>query len=59
MKLMEFNFNEIKVKGLSIFVDNKEVICGLIGEVLKSVPHLRECKIKETNYYLDTFVIRL
>jgi hypothetical protein len=59
MKLKEFNFNEISVKGLSVFVDNKEIACGFIGEVLKKIPHLKEYEIKETNYYFDTFVIRL
>ena len=59
MKLKEFNFNEIPVKGLSIFVNDKEVAMGFIGEVLKKIPHLADHEIKETNYYFDTFVIRL
>lgn len=59
MKLREFNFNEISVKGLSIFVDDKEVAMGFIGDVLKEIPHLTDYTIKETNYYFDTFVIRL
>lgn len=59
MKLREFKFNEIPVKGLSIFVDGKEVASGFIGEVLRQIPHLADHEIKETNYYLDTFVIRL
>lgn len=59
MKLREFKFNEIPVKGLSIFIDGKEVASGFIGEVLRQIPHLADYEIKETNYYLDTFVIRL
>ena len=59
MKLREFNFNEIPVKGLSIFVDGKEIAMGFIGEVLRQIPHLADYEIKETNYYMDTFVIRL
>ena len=59
MKLKEFNFNEIPVKGLSIFVDGKEVAMGFIGDVLREIPYLAEHEIKETNYYMDTFVIRL
>jgi hypothetical protein len=59
MKLKEFNFNEIPVKGLSIFIEDKEVACGFMGEVLKQIPHLKDSEIKSTNYYFDTFVIRL
>ena len=59
MKLREFNFNEIPVKGLSIFLDDKELVMGFIGEVLMQVSHLADYEIKETNYYMDTFVIRL
>lgn len=59
MRLREFNFNEIEAKGLSIFVEDKEVAMGFIGEVLKQIPHLADYTIKEANYYFDTFVIRL
>lgn len=59
MKLREFKFNSIPVKGLSIYKDGKEVASGYIGEVLKKIPHLVDCEIKETNYYFDMFVIRL
>ena len=59
MKLRDFNFNKIPVKGLSIFVDDKEVAMGFIGDVLREIPHLANYEIKETNYYMDTFVIRL
>lgn len=59
MKLKEFNFNEIPVRGLSIFVDDKEVAMGFIGEVLREIPNLADHEIKSTNIYMDTFVIRL
>ncbi len=59
MKLKEFNFNNITVRGLSIFVDGKEVASGFIGEVLKKITHLKDYEIKDTNYYFDMFVIRL
>jgi len=59
MKLKEINFNEIPVRGLSIFVDDKEIASGFIGEVLRKIPHLANYEIKDTNYYFDTFVIRL
>lgn len=59
MKLGDFNFNAIPVKGLAIFVDNKLVESGFIEEVLKKIPQLKDYKIKDTNYYFDEFVIRL
>ncbi len=59
MKLKEFNFNTIPVKGLSIFVGDKEIESGFIGEVLRKIPHLKDYEIKSTNYFFDMFVIRL
>lgn len=59
MKLKEFKFNDIPVKGLSIFVGKKEVANGFIGEVLREIPHLAEHEIVDTNIYFDEFVIRL
>ena len=59
MKLREFNFNNILVRGLSVFVNDKCVSEGFIGEVLREVPHLADYEIKDTNYYFDQFVIRL
>jgi len=59
LKLREFNFNQIPVKGLSIFVGDKNVASGFIGEVLNQVTHLADYKIKSTNYFFDMFVIRL
>ena len=59
LKLEQFNFSNITVRGLSIFIDNKEVICGFVADVLKQISHLKNYEIKSTNYYFDTFVIRL
>ena len=59
MKLKEFNFNKIPVMGLAIFVDDKEIASGFIGDVLKKIPQLANNEIKETNTYFDEFVIRL
>ena len=59
MKLREFKFRELTVPGLSIFVDDKEVASGFIGEVLNEVVHLADYEIKSTNYFFDMFVIRL
>lgn len=61
MKLREFNFNQLKGEyiGLSIFVDDKQVAEGFIGEVLNSIPHLADKEIKKTNGFYDVFVIRL
>lgn len=60
MKLREFNFNEIPVKGLSIFVDEKEIAMGFIGEVLKAIPiECADYEIVSTNFFFDVFVIRL
>lgn len=35
MKFKHLNFNELGVRGLSIFVDGVEVAMGGIGEVLR------------------------
>ena len=59
MKLKEFNFNNIPVKELSVYVGEKEVAYSYIGEVLKKIPHLAEHEILSTNIYFGTFVIRL
>lgn len=59
MKLKDFNFNDIPVKELSVFVGKKEVEYDYIGEVLKRIPHLAEHEILSTNTYFSTFVIRL
>lgn len=52
MKLRDFKFNEIPVKGLSIFVGEKEVACGLIGEVLKGIPHLADFTVVSVPSYV-------
>lgn len=63
MKLRHFPFNCLKnrphIKGLSIFVDDKNVSTGTIGEVLRSIPHLADKDIKDVNEYFDLYVIRL
>lgn len=59
MKLKEFKFNSITVRGLAIYIDDKEVASGYIGEVLRQISYLKDYNIKETNYYFDEFVIRL
>jgi len=59
MKLREYKFKKLKVPGLSVYVDDKEVASGFIGEVLRQIPHLADYEIKRTNYYFDMFVIRL
>jgi len=40
-------------------MNDKEIASGFIGEVLRKIPHLANYEIKDTNYYFDTFVIRL
>jgi hypothetical protein len=59
MKLREFNFNDINARGLSVYVNGKEVATGFIDEVLKQIPHLADYEIKKTSYYFDVFVIYL
>jgi len=62
MKLEEFKFYELKaqgLKGLSVFVGEKEVASGFIVDVLKKIPHLAKYEIESTNTYFDTFVVRL
>ena len=62
MKLEEFKFYELKgkgLKGLSVFVGEKEVASGYIVDVLKIIPHLAKYEIESTNTYFDTFVVRL
>lgn len=59
MKLREVKFNDLNARYLSIFVDDKEVEFGLIGEVLRKIPHLADMEIKETGYFFEAYVIRL
>ena len=60
MKLREVKFNDISARGLSIFVDGKEIACGFIGEVLRAIPiECAEYEIVSTNYFFDIYVIRL
>ena len=60
MKLREVKFNDIPARGISIFVDGKEIACGFIGEVLRAIPiECAEYEIVSTNYFFDIYVIRL
>ena len=60
MKLREVKFNDIPVRGLSIFVDDKEIASGFIGEVLRKIPiECADYEIVSTNYFFDIYVIRL
>lgn len=66
MKLREFNFNSIPVRGLCIKeegptgMDVKRCFEGFIGEVLRAIPiSWADREIKETRYYFDIFVIEL
>lgn len=60
MTLHEVKFNDIPVHGLSIFVDDKEIACGFIGEVLRQIPiECADYEIVSTNFFFDIYVIRL
>ena len=66
MKLREFNFNSILVRGLciveegAISTDKERSFTGFIGEVLRAIPiSWADREIKETRYYFDIFVIEL
>jgi hypothetical protein len=59
MKLREFNFKELSVPYLSIYVEGKQIEFGFIGEVLRKIPHLADYEIKDINYYFECFIIRL
>ena len=60
MRLREIKFNDIPYKGISIFVDGKEISCGLIGDVLREIPiECADYEIESTNPFFDLFVIRL
>lgn len=66
MKLKEFNFNSIPVRGLcikeegTITTDKEKCFEGFIGETLRKIPiEWAEREIKETRFYFDIFVIEL
>lgn len=61
MKLREFKFNDIPLRGLSIMKDGKDVKTGFISEVLSSskVIALADMEIKDTRTYFDIFVIEV
>ena len=65
MKLKEFNFNSIWLRGLCIkeessATDFGKCYEGFIGDVLRAIPiEWAEREIKETRTYFDIFVIEL
>ena len=66
MKLREFNFNSIWLRGLCIKEENASCTdagkCyeGFIGDVLRKIPiEWADREIKETRTYFDIFVIEL
>ena len=66
MKLREFNFNSIWLRGLCIMeegavsTDKDRSYEGYIGDVLRAIPiEWAEREIKETRTYFDIFVIEL
>lgn len=66
MKLREFNFNSIMVRGLciqeegAIATDKERSYTGFIGDVLRAIPiEWADREIKETRTYFDIFVIEL
>lgn len=60
-RLRDLKYNNIVCfcSGLSIYDDGKEVACGFIGEVLRSVAHLADREVESYNTFFDMFVIRL
>lgn len=60
-RLRDLKYNNIACfcSGLSIYDDGKEVACGFIGEVLRSVAHLADREVERCNTFFDMFVIRL
>jgi hypothetical protein len=66
MKLREFNFNSIWVRGLcvkevgAVVTDKDKCFEGFIGEVLRKLPlSWADREIVETRYYFDEFVIEV
>lgn len=59
--LREINFNKIGKAsfGLSIFLGERKIADGFIGDVLKQVTELADCKVKSCNFFFREFVIRL
>lgn len=60
-RLRDLKYNNISrfCNGLSIYDGEKEVACGFIGEVLRSVVPLVDREIESCNTFFDVFVIRL
>jgi hypothetical protein len=61
MKLREFKFRELPPTcGLTIFDGDSEIASGFVGDVLKALPPVyADRDIASSNWYLDTYVIRL
>lgn len=67
LKFKYLSFNKIaeEYKGISVWIDGKEVACGFIDEVLIKLskmenPHeIPHYEITETRPYFDLFVIEL
>lgn len=66
MKLREFNFNSIALRGLcikeegAICTDKGRCYEGFIGDVLRAIPiEWADREIKNTRTYFDIFVIEL
>lgn len=66
MKLREFNFNSIPVRGLcvkeegAVVTDKERCYEGFIGEVLRRLPlSWADREIVDTRYYFDQFVIEV
>lgn len=67
LKFKYLSFNKIaeEYKGISVWIDGKEVACGSIDEVLIKLskmenPHeIPHYEITETRSYFDLFVIEL
>lgn len=60
-RLRDLKYNNILCfcNGLSVYDGEKEVACGFIGEVLRSVVSLADREIESYNTFFDVFVIRL
>lgn len=66
MKLREFNFNSIFVRGLCVMeegstsTDRDKCYEGFIGDVLRKIPiEWADREIKDTRLFFDIFVIEV
>lgn len=58
-RLRDINFNNLRCKGLAIFVGEEHIAEGFIGEVLNQVVPFADYYIESCNYFFNEFVIRL